>query len=70
MHSTFSRPIALILLILLPLLGGRAIYNDSPVIRYWLNLNAARAHVANDPNNFGPDVTATLMGEKPGFMFM
>ena len=31
---------------------------------------AARAHVANDPNNFGPDVTATLMGEKPGFMFM
>lgn len=55
---------------LLPLLGGRAIYNDSPVIRYWLNLNAARAHVANDPHNFGPDVTATLMGEKPGFLFM
>jgi 3-hydroxy-9,10-secoandrosta-1,3,5(10)-triene-9,17-dione monooxygenase len=55
---------------LLPLLGGRAIYNDSPIIRYWLNLNAARAHVANDTNNFGPDVTNTLMGEKPGFLFL
>jgi len=55
---------------LLPLLGGRAIYNDSPVVRYWLNLNAARAHVANDPHNFGPDVTNVLMGEKPGFMFL
>ena len=55
---------------LLPLLGGRAIYNDSPIIRYWLNLNAARAHVANDTNNFGPDVANTLMGEKPGFLFL
>ena len=55
---------------LLPLLGGRAIYNDSPIIRYWLNLNAARAHVANDTNNFGPDVTNTLMGDKPGFLFL
>jgi len=33
----------------LPLLGGRAIYMDSPLVRYWLDINAARAHVANDP---------------------
>jgi 3-hydroxy-9,10-secoandrosta-1,3,5(10)-triene-9,17-dione monooxygenase len=32
---------------LMPLLGGRAIYTDSPVVRYWLDTNAARAHVAN-----------------------
>lgn len=55
---------------LMPLLGGRAIYNSSPIVRYWLNLNAARAHVANDPNNFGPDLTATLTGQEPAFLFL
>src|SRR3546814_3111997 len=35
---------------LMPLLGGRAIYNSSPIVQPWLDLNAARAHVANDPN--------------------
>ena len=28
---------------LMPLLGGRAIYMDSPVVHYWLDINAARA---------------------------
>jgi hypothetical protein len=28
---------------LMPLLGGRAIYMDSPMVRYWLDINAARA---------------------------
>jgi 3-hydroxy-9,10-secoandrosta-1,3,5(10)-triene-9,17-dione monooxygenase len=55
---------------LMPLLGGRAIYNSSPIVRYWLDLHAARAHVANDPNNFGPDLANGLMGEGPGFMFL
>lgn len=55
---------------LLPLLGGRAIYMSSPVVQPWLDLHAARAHVANDPNNFGPDVVNVLMGEQPGFMFL
>jgi 3-hydroxy-9,10-secoandrosta-1,3,5(10)-triene-9,17-dione monooxygenase len=55
---------------LLPLLGGRAIYMSSPVVQPWLDLNAARAHVANDPNNFGPDVFNGLTGEAPGFMFL
>jgi 3-hydroxy-9,10-secoandrosta-1,3,5(10)-triene-9,17-dione monooxygenase len=54
----------------MPLLGGRAIYLSSPIVRYWLDLNAARAHVANDPNNFGPDLANDLMGEPPGFMFL
>ncbi len=55
---------------LMPLLGGRAIYTTSPIVRFWLDLNAARAHVANDPNNFGADVANGLMGEPPAFMFL
>lgn len=55
---------------LMPLLGGRAIYLSSPIVRYWLDLNAARAHVANDPNNFGPDLANGLLGEAPAFMFL
>jgi 3-hydroxy-9,10-secoandrosta-1,3,5(10)-triene-9,17-dione monooxygenase len=55
---------------MMPALGGRAIYNSSPIVRYWLDLNAARAHVANDPHNFAPDLTNGLLGEPPGFMFL
>jgi 3-hydroxy-9,10-secoandrosta-1,3,5(10)-triene-9,17-dione monooxygenase len=47
---------------LMPLLGGRAIYNDSPVIRYWLDINASRAHVANDPTLVGTTLGAMYMG--------
>ena len=55
---------------LMPLLGGRAIYLSSPMIQPWLDLHAARAHVANDPNNMAPDVVATAMGQAPSFMFL
>lgn len=55
---------------LMPLLGGRAVYNSSPIVQPWLDLNAARAHVANDPNNMGPDVANGLMGEGPSFLFL
>ena len=48
---------------LMPLLGGRAIYMDSPVVRYWLDINAARAHVANDPVLIGTSVGAMYLGE-------
>jgi 3-hydroxy-9,10-secoandrosta-1,3,5(10)-triene-9,17-dione monooxygenase len=47
---------------LLPLLGGRAIYNDSPIIRYWLDLNASRAHVANDPTLIGTTLGGMSVG--------
>ena len=55
---------------MMPLLGGRAIYNDSPIVRFWLDANAARAHVANDPYNFGVDLANGLMGEGPQMMFL
>ena len=35
------------------MLGGWAIYNTSPLVQWWLDLNAARAHVASDPNLIG-----------------
>ena len=48
---------------LLPLLGGRAIYMDSPIVRYWLDINAARAHIANDPMLIGTSLGAMYLGE-------
>ena len=55
---------------LMPLLGGRAIYMSSPLVQPWLDLNAARAHVANDPNNMAGDVVGGLLGQPPAFMFL
>jgi 3-hydroxy-9,10-secoandrosta-1,3,5(10)-triene-9,17-dione monooxygenase len=55
---------------LMPLLGGRAIYTDSPVIRYWLDANAARAHVANDPNLIGSTLGSMYMGEQAQDFFV
>ena len=37
--------------------GGRAIFLDSPILRFFLDVHAARAHYANNPDkparNFG-----------------
>ena len=52
------------------LLGGRAIYTSSEIIQPWLDLNAARAHVANDPSNRTGDVIGTKLGEPPAFSFL
>ena len=48
---------------MMPLVGGRAIYMDSPLVRYWLDINAARAHVANDPTIIGTSLGAMYVGE-------
>ena len=50
---------------LLPLLGGRAIYMDSPILQYWLDINASRAHVANDPNLIGTTLGGLYVGQQP-----
>jgi 3-hydroxy-9,10-secoandrosta-1,3,5(10)-triene-9,17-dione monooxygenase len=52
------------------LLGGRAIYMSSDILQPWLDVMAARAHVANDPANRTSDVVATMMGEAPTFTFV
>ncbi|MGA0735662.1 MAG: flavin-dependent monooxygenase, partial [Steroidobacteraceae bacterium] len=55
---------------LMPLLGGRAIYTDSPIVRYWLDANAARAHVANDPALVGMSLGNLYLGEQPQEFFV
>lgn len=52
------------------LLGGRAVYTTSDIIQPWLDLNAARAHVANDPNNRTADVVGAMLGQAPTFTFL
>lgn len=52
------------------LLGGRAIYMSSDIIQPWLDVMAARAHVANDPANRTADVIGTMLGEAPTFNFV
>ena len=68
--SSVARRCAALVDALLPLLGGRAIYTSSPIVQPWLDLNAARAHVANDPNNMGPDLTNGLLGQPVAFPFL
>ncbi|MBS0577867.1 MAG: acyl-CoA dehydrogenase family protein [Proteobacteria bacterium] len=61
--SQIARRCAVLCDELMPLLGGRAIYMDSPVVRFWLDINAARAHVANDPGIIGTSLGALYVGE-------
>jgi 3-hydroxy-9,10-secoandrosta-1,3,5(10)-triene-9,17-dione monooxygenase len=61
--SQIARRCAVLCDELMPLLGGRAIYMDSPVVRFWLDINASRAHVANDPGIIGASLGAMYVGE-------
>ena len=68
--STVVRRLADLIDDVMQLLGGRAIYTSSAIIQPWLDLNAARAHVANDPSNRTGDVIGTRAGEPPAFSFL
>jgi 3-hydroxy-9,10-secoandrosta-1,3,5(10)-triene-9,17-dione monooxygenase len=68
--STVVRRLAELVDGMVQLLGGRAIYMSSPIIQPWLDLHAARAHVANDPANRTGDLVGSLIGEQPTFMFL
>ncbi len=68
--STVVRRLAELVDGMVQLLGGRAVYMSSAIIQPWLDLNAARAHVANDPGNRAADVVMTQLGEPPAFTFM
>lgn len=68
--STVVRRLASLVDGMMQLLGGRAVYTSSEIIQPWLDLNAARAHVANDPNNRTADVVGTMLGERPSFTFL
>jgi 3-hydroxy-9,10-secoandrosta-1,3,5(10)-triene-9,17-dione monooxygenase len=68
--STVVRRLARLVDDMVQLLGGRAIYMSSEIIQPWLDIMAARAHVANDPANRTGDVVGTMLGEPPAFTFM
>jgi len=42
----------------------------TPVIRYWLDINAARAHIANDPGLIGSSLGAHYLGENVAESFI
>ena len=42
--------------------GAQGIFRDHPINRFWLDINAGRAHVANNASKFGRNMGATLMG--------
>ncbi|MCB2087493.1 MAG: flavin-dependent monooxygenase [Sphingomonadaceae bacterium] len=68
--STVARRCAELADGMMQLLGGRAIYTSSEIIQPWLDLHAARAHVANDPSNRTFDVIGTRLGQEPTFTFL
>ena len=68
--STVVRRLARLVDDMVQLLGGRAIYKTSEIIQPWLDINAARAHVANDPGNRTGDVVGTMLGQPPAFTFL
>jgi 3-hydroxy-9,10-secoandrosta-1,3,5(10)-triene-9,17-dione monooxygenase len=44
--------------------GGRAIFLDSPLLRYFLDVHAARAHYANNPDKPGRNFGGVQLGAK------
>lgn len=68
--STVVRRMAELVDGMMQLLGGRAIYTSSAIIQPWLDLNAGRAHVANDPNNRTTDLVGGILGQAPTFTFL
>ncbi len=44
--------------------GGRAIFLNSPMLRYFLDAHAARAHYANNPDKPGRNLGGVLLGLK------
>ena len=68
--SNVARRCAALIDDMVQLLGGRAIYTGSEIIQPWLDVCAARAHVANDPNNRTADVIGTQLGQAPTFTFV
>jgi 3-hydroxy-9,10-secoandrosta-1,3,5(10)-triene-9,17-dione monooxygenase len=44
--------------------GGRAIFLNSPLLRFFLDVHAARAHYANNPDKPGRNLGATQLKMK------
>jgi 3-hydroxy-9,10-secoandrosta-1,3,5(10)-triene-9,17-dione monooxygenase len=50
--------------------GAQGIFRDHPLNRAWLDINAGRTHVANNPYKFGRNLGGTMMGGDNGDFFL
>jgi 3-hydroxy-9,10-secoandrosta-1,3,5(10)-triene-9,17-dione monooxygenase len=50
--------------------GAQGIFKDHPLNRAWLDINAGRTHVANNPCKFGRNLGGTMMGGENGDFFL
>ncbi len=50
--------------------GGRAIFRESPMLRWFLDVHAARAHYANNPDKPGRNFGGVLLGLKNQDFFL
>ena len=50
--------------------GGRAIFLDSPILRYFLDVHGARAHFANNPDKPGRNYGGVLLSAKNQDFFL
>lgn len=50
--------------------GGRAIFEEHPLNRFWLDIHAARAHYANNPAKPARNLGGTLLGLKNTDFFL
>jgi len=50
--------------------GAQGIFRGHPLNRAWLDINAGRQHVANNPFKFGRNLGATMLGGENGDFFL
>jgi 3-hydroxy-9,10-secoandrosta-1,3,5(10)-triene-9,17-dione monooxygenase len=50
--------------------GAQGIFRDHPLNRAWLDINAGRSHVANNPFKFGRNLGGVLMGKANDDFFL
>ncbi len=50
--------------------GGRGIFSDFPLVRFFLDIHAARAHYANNPDIFGRNYGGVLLGRENTDFFL
>jgi 3-hydroxy-9,10-secoandrosta-1,3,5(10)-triene-9,17-dione monooxygenase len=50
--------------------GGRAIFLNSPILRFFLDVHAARAHYANNPDKPGRNLGGVLLDLKNQDFFL
>ena len=50
--------------------GGRAVYTSSPINRYFQDIHAIKAHVANNPVPLGQNYGAVMMGQEAMDLFI